>query len=102
MLDNLGIMSTGDSGDAKKMWANQWAKGNMLNDTALCINFACQPVTSVKNLDMSFMTMPEITQSGCDVNFTMEDGLELFDQDIGTTSIPNQKTFLAAENYFAF
>jgi hypothetical protein len=49
---------------------------------------------------MSFMTMPEITQSGCDVAFTMEDGLELFDQDLEGTS--PAKTLLAAENYFAF
>lgn len=85
----------------KNLWAQQWAHGDLLNNTALCINpNACQNVTSVKNIGMSFITMPEITQSGCDVNFTREDALELFDQDLAG-DFP-AKTFLAAENYFAF
>jgi hypothetical protein len=68
---------------AKNMWAFQWATAGMLNNTNLCVNpNNCTAFYSVKSLDMSFMTMPEISQSGCDVAFTMEDGLELFDQDL--------------------
>jgi hypothetical protein len=49
---------------------------------------------------MSFITMPEITQSGCDVTFTAQDALELFDQNL-EGDFP-AKTFLNAENYFYF
>jgi len=96
----LGYFNASDINN-KNMWAQQWAKGDLLNNTALCVNpNACQNVTSVMDIGMSFLTQPEITQSGCDVNFTREDGLELFDQDL-EGSFP-AKTFLAAENYFAF
>jgi len=53
------------------LWAQQWAKGDLLNNTALCkMPNECTNVTSVKNIGMDYITMPEITQSGCDVNFT--------------------------------
>jgi len=57
-------------------------------------------VSSVKNLDMSFITMPEITQSGCDVVFDRADAEILFEQNL-EGAYP-AATLLAAENYFAF
>jgi len=57
-------------------------------------------MSSVKSLDMSFMAMPEITQSGCDVTFDRFDAEELFEQNL-EGAFPS-KTLLNAKNYFDF
>jgi hypothetical protein len=56
-------------------------------------------MSSARDVGMNFLTQPEVSQSGCDVAFTAQDGLELFDQNI---TVYAKKTVLAAPNYFDF
>lgn len=82
------------------MASHQWAKGNLLNNKDLSINpDAYEPASSARNIGMNFLTQPEITQSGCDVAFTAQEGLELFNQNITKYTA---KSVLAAKNYFNF
>lgn len=47
---------------------------------------------------MGYITEMEMTQSGCDVAFTPDQALSIFNQDF--TASPN--TFLNPENYYNF
>lgn len=67
------------------MAARQWAMGDLLNSKDLVMNpNSAEMVSSVRNIGMNFMTMPEITQSGCETTFTPQDFLNLFNQDLET------------------
>lgn len=93
--------TSADVNDANKMFAQQWAKGDLLNKK----EFASMPdnftaVSSVRQLDMGFMTMPEMVYSGCDVDFTVEDAMGLFDQNL--EGVNPLKTLLSPQNYFTF
>jgi len=57
----------------------QWATGSLLNNVSLSFDETTfTPVDSVVDIGMNFITMPEITQSGCDVNFTYTLAEQLF------------------------
>jgi len=56
-------------------------------------------MSSARQVGMNFLTQPEISQSGCDVSFTAQDGLELFNQNITKYT---KKSVLASPNYFDF
>jgi hypothetical protein len=59
--------------------ARQWAMGDLLNNANLYSVIAdAKSYPSVKFIEMGFITEIEITQSGCDVAFTPEVALFLF------------------------
>lgn len=68
--------------------------------TAVCSSDCVEatPYVSIIELEMGYITEMEMTQSGCDVAFTPDQALSIFNQDF--TASPN--TFLNPENYYNF
>lgn len=84
----------------KFMGAQQWAMSNLLNNTAYAINETSYvPLKSAYEVGMNFLLQPEITSAGCDVSFTAEEAMAMFEQDISAGGVV---TFLSPINYFTF
>lgn len=68
-----GVVSKEEDVTAQFMASQQWAAGNLLNDDGLALNPDLTYYTnmsSARQVGMNFLTQPEISQSGCDVDFT--------------------------------
>jgi len=101
-LVSQGIVSKEEDVTAQFMAAQQWAAGNLLNNDGFAMNpnlTAYTNMSSARQVGMNFLTQPEISQSGCDVDFTAAMGLSLFNQDISTK---DTDSVLSAINYFDF
>jgi len=101
-LVSQGIVSTEEDVTAQFMASQQWAQGNLLNNDGFAMNpnlTAYTNMSSARQVGMNFLTQPEISQSGCDVSFTSEMGMTLFNQNISKFATDS---VLSAPNYFQF
>jgi len=79
--------------------AIQWASANLLNNPDLGFNtyFA---VSSMQDIQMNFLSPPEIALSGCSINVTNTFGMAIFNSDLA--GMYKDATFMNPVNYYDF